>query len=111
MILSRNGLIMNSNIYLPLCLCALLFSAVVGFENQKLKKKVATLESEVVSTQVYLSDTAMKLEMFLSMIEDEMHSSIRRIARPIAREEVVKGLEILSENLGEIKINGEKSGE
>ena len=45
------------------------------------------------------------------MIEDEMHSSIRRIARPIAREEVVKGLEILSENLGEIKINGEKSGE
>ncbi len=111
MILSRNGLIMNSNRYLPLCLCALLFSAVVGFENQKLKKKVATLESEVINTQVYLSDTAMKLEMFLSMIEDEMHSSIRRIARPIAREEVVKGLEILSENLGEIKINGEKSGE
>ena len=111
MILSRNGLIMNSNTYLPLCLCALLFSAVVGFENQKLKKKVATLESEVINTQVYLNDTAMKLEMFLSMIEDEMHSSIRRIARPIAREEVIKGLEILSENLGEIKINGEKSGE
>lgn len=111
MILSRNGLIMNSNKYLPLCLCALLFSAVVGFENQKLKKKVATLESEVINTQVYLNDTSMKLEMFLDMIEDEMHSSIRRIARPIAQEEVIKGLEVLSEKLGEIEVNAEKSGE
>lgn len=111
MILSRNGLIMNSNKYLPLCLCALLFSAVVGFENQKLKKKVATLESEVVNTQVYLNGTSMKLEMFLDMIEDEMHSSIRRIARPIAQEEVIKGLEVLSEKLGEIEVNAEKSGE
>lgn len=111
MILSRNGLIMNSNTYLPLCLCALLFSAVVGFENQKLKKKVATLESEVINTQVYLNDTSMKLEMFLDMIEDEMHSSIRRIARPIAQEEVIKGLEVLSEKLGEIEVNAEKSGE
>lgn len=111
MILSRNGLIMNSNTYLPLCLCALLFSAVVGFENQKLKKKVATLESEVVNTQVYLNGTSMKLEMFLDMIEDEMHSSIRRIARPIAQEEVIKGLEVLSEKLGEIEVNAEKSGE
>ena len=52
---------------------------------------------------MYLNDTAMKLEMFLSMIEDEMHSSIRRISRPIAKEEVIKGLKVLSEKLGELE--------
>ena len=99
---------MNSNIHLPLCLCALLFSAVVGFENQKLKKRVDMLQSEAHFAHAQLNDTSMKLEMFLSMIEDEMHSSIRRIARPIAQEEVIKGLEVLSEKLGEIEVNGVK---
>ena len=111
MILLPNGLTMNSNIHLPLCLCALLFSAVVGFENQKLKKRVDMLQSEALFMHSYLNETNMKLEMFLGMIEDEMHSSIRRIARPIAQEEVIKGLEVLSEKLGEIEVNAEKSSE
>ena len=47
---------------------------------------------------MFINDTAMKLEMFLSMIEEEMHSSIRRISRPIAREEVIKGFQEFAKN-------------
>ena len=32
------------------------------------------------------------------MIEEEMHSSIRRISRPIAREEVIKGFQEFARN-------------
>ena len=34
----------------------------------------------------------------MEMIEEEMHSSIRRISRPIAREEVIKGFQEFAEN-------------
>ena len=75
----------------------------LGLNNYRLEKRIQTLEGEALYSNMYLNDTAMKLEMFLSMIEDEMHSSIRRISRPIAKEEVIKGLEVLSEKLGELE--------
>ena len=71
----------------------------LGLNNYRLEKRIQTLEGEALYSNMYLNDTAMKLEMFLSMIEDEMHSSIRRISRPIAKEEVIKGLKVLSESL------------
>ncbi len=70
----------------------------LGLSNYRLGKRVNQLEANANHSDMYLNDTAMKLEMFLSMIEDEMHSSIRRIARPIAREEVVKGFKQFAEN-------------
>ena len=70
----------------------------LGLSNYRLGKRVNQLEANAAHSNMYLNDTAMKLEMFLSMIEDEMHSSIRRIARPIAREEVVKGFKQFAEN-------------
>ena len=75
----------------------------LGLNNYRLEKRIQTLEGEALYSNMYLNDTAMKLEMFLSMIEDEMHSSIRRISRPIAKEEVIKGLKVLSEKLGELE--------
>ena len=70
----------------------------LGLNNYRLEKRIETLETEALYSNMYLNNTAMKLEMFLEMIEDEMHSSIRRIARPIAREEVIKGFQEFARN-------------
>ena len=70
----------------------------LGLTNYKQGKRITQLEGEVYVTNIYLNNTSMKLEMFLEMIEDEMHSSIRRISRPIAREEVIKGFQEFAEN-------------
>ena len=70
----------------------------LGLTNYKQGKRITTLEGEMYLTNMYLNNTSMKLEMFLDMIEEEMHSSIRRIARPIAREEVIKGFKQFAEN-------------
>ena len=65
-------------------------------------KRINKLEGDMYFTNMQLNNTSMKLEMFLDMIEDEMHSSIKRIARPIAREEVIKGFQEFSENLNNL---------
>ena len=70
----------------------------LGLVNYKLGKRINKLEGEMYLTNMQLNNTSMKLEMFLSMIEEEMHSSIRRISRPIAREEVIKGFKQFAEN-------------
>jgi hypothetical protein len=70
----------------------------LGLNNYRLGKRIEQLEHDALHSNMYLNDTAMKLEMFLSMIEDEMHSSIRRISRPIAREEVIKGFQEFARN-------------
>ena len=70
----------------------------LGLNNYRLGKRIEQLEHDALHSNMYLNDTAMKLEMFLSMIEEEMHSSIRRISRPIAREEVIKGFKQFAEN-------------
>ena len=74
----------------------------LGFSNYKLEKRINKLEGDMYLTNIYLNNTSMKLEMFLDMIEDEMHSSIKRIARTIAREEVIKGFQEFSENLNNL---------
>ena len=74
----------------------------LGFNNYKLEKRIEKLEGDMYLTNMQLNNTSMKLEMFLEMIEDEMHSSIKRIARPIAREEVIKGFQEFSENLNNL---------
>ena len=74
----------------------------LGLANYKQGKRISTLEGEMYFTNMQLNNTSMKLEMFLEMIEDEMHSSIKRIARPIAREEVIKGFQEFSENLNNL---------
>tara|TARA_A100001201_G_scaffold27960_3_gene30567 strand:- start:1001 stop:1336 length:336 start_codon:yes stop_codon:yes gene_type:complete len=82
-------------------LCLLMMAATIGclgLNNYRLEKRIETLETEALYSNMYLNNTAMKLEMFLEMIEDEMHSSIRRIARPIAREEVIKGFQEFARN-------------
>ena len=70
----------------------------LGFNNYKLEKRIEKLEGDMYLTNMQLNNTSMKLEMFLEMIEEEMHSSIRRISRPIAREEVIKGFQEFAEN-------------
>tara|TARA_Y100001963_G_scaffold158393_1_gene257829 strand:+ start:739 stop:1071 length:333 start_codon:yes stop_codon:yes gene_type:complete len=70
----------------------------LGLTNYKQGKRINKLEGDMHSTNIYLNNTSIKLEMFLNMIEDEMHSSIRRISRPIAREEVIKGFQEFANN-------------
>ena len=70
----------------------------LGLVNYKQGKRINKLEGDMYFTNMQLNNTSMKLEMFLSMIEEEMHSTIRRIARPIAREEVIKGFKQFAEN-------------
>lgn len=70
----------------------------LGLVNYKQGKRINKLEGDMYLTNMQLNNTSMKLEMFLSMIEEEMHSSIRRISRPIAREEVIKGFKQFAEN-------------
>tara|TARA_R110002020_G_scaffold185918_2_gene383782 strand:- start:345 stop:677 length:333 start_codon:yes stop_codon:yes gene_type:complete len=70
----------------------------LGLVNYKQGKRINELEGDMYLTNMQLNNTSMKLEMFLSMIEEEMHSSIRRISRPIAREEVIKGFKQFAEN-------------
>ena len=70
----------------------------LGLVNYKQGKRINELEGDMYLTNMQLNNTSIKLEMFLSMIEEEMHSSIRRIARPIAREEVIKGFKQFAEN-------------
>ena len=74
----------------------------LGFNNYKLEKRIEKLEGDMYLTNMQLNNTSMKLEMFLEMIEEEMHSSIKRISRPIAREEVIKGFQEYSENLNNL---------
>ena len=74
----------------------------LGLMNYKQGKRINYLEGDMYLTNMQLNNTSMKLEMFLEMIEDEMHSSIKRIARPIAREEVIKGFQEFSENLNNL---------
>ena len=70
----------------------------LGLVNYKQGKRINELEGDMYLTNMQLNNTSMKLEMFLDMIEEEMHSSIRRISRPIAREEVIKGFKKFAEN-------------
>ena len=70
----------------------------LGLTNYKQGKRINQLEGDMYLTNSYLNNTSMKLEMFLEMIEEEMHSSIKRISRPIAREEVIKGFREFAEN-------------
>ena len=74
----------------------------LGFNNYMLEKRIEKLEGDMYLTNMQLNNTSMKLEMFLEMIEEEMHSSIKRIARPIAREEVIKDFQEFSENLNNL---------
>ena len=70
----------------------------LGLVNYKQGKRINKLEGDMYLTNIYLNNTSIKLEMFLDMIEEEMHSSIRRISRPIAREEVIKGFQEFANN-------------
>ena len=83
----------------------------LGLNNYKLGKRVSQLEGEAYYANMHLNDTSMKLEMFLSMIEDEMHSSIRRISRPIAREEVIKGFQEFARNFNKAGVQKGSSNE
>tara|TARA_Y100001938_G_scaffold95924_1_gene131329 strand:- start:6915 stop:7310 length:396 start_codon:yes stop_codon:yes gene_type:complete len=80
----------------------------LGLTNYKQGKRITQLEREMYMNSAYLNDTSSKLEMFLSMIEEEMHSSIRRISRPIAREEVVKGFQQFAENFRKLSEKGQQ---
>ena len=81
----------------------------LGLMNYKQEKRINKLEEEMYFTNMYLNNTSMKLEMFLSMIEEEMHSSIRRISRPIAREEVVKGFQEFAVNFRNLSEKGQQN--
>ena len=83
----------------------------LGLNNYKLGKRVSQLEGEAYYTNMHLNDTSMKLEMFLSMIEDEMHSSIKRISRPIARQEVIKGFQEFARNFSNAGVQKGSSDE
>ena len=76
----------------------------LGFNNYKLEKRINKLEGDMYLTNAYLNNTSMKLEMFLEMIEEEMHSSIKRISRPIAREEVIQGFKQFAENFSKAEV-------
>ena len=82
-----------------LCLATMAITiGCLGLTNYKQGKRINQLEGDMYLTNAYLNNTSMKLEMFLEMIEKEMHSSIKRISRPIAREEVIKGFREFAEN-------------
>ena len=81
----------------------------LGLMNYKQGKRINQLEGDMYLTNAYLNNTSMKLEMFLDMIEEEMHSSIRRISRPIAREEVVKGFQEFAENFRNLSEKGQQN--
>ncbi len=82
-----------------LCLATMAITiGCLGLTNYKQGKRINQLEGDMYLTNAYLNNTSMKLEMFLEMIEEEMHSSIKRISRPIAREEVIKGFREFAEN-------------
>ena len=81
----------------------------ISFSNYKLEKRINKLEGDMYLTNIYLNNTSMKLEMFLEMIEEEMHSSIKRISRPIAREEVVKGFQEFAENFRNLSEKGQQN--
>ena len=83
----------------------------LGLNNYKLGKRVSQLEGEAYYANMHLNDTSMKLEMFLSMIEDEMHSSIKRISRPIARQEVIKGFQEFARNFSNAGVQKGSSDE
>ena len=86
-----------------LCLATMaIMIGCLGLTNYKQGKRINQLEGDMYLTNMQLNNTSMKLEMFLEMIEEEMHSSIKRIARPIAREEVIKGFQEFSENLNNL---------
>ncbi len=80
----------------------------LGLTNYKQGKRINKLEGDMYLTNIYLNNTSIKLEMFLEMIEDEMHSSIKRISRPIAREEVVKGFQEFAENFRKLSEKGQQ---
>ena len=81
----------------------------LGLTNYKQGKRINYLEGDMYLTNMQLNNTSMKLEMFLDMIEEEMHSSIRRISRPIAREEVVKGFQEFAENFRNLSEKGQQN--
>jgi hypothetical protein len=81
----------------------------LGLTNYKQGKRINQLEGDMYLTNMQLNNTSMKLEMFLDMIEEEMHSSIRRISRPIAREEVVKGFQEFAENFRNLSEKGQQN--
>ena len=81
----------------------------LGLMNYKQGKRINYLEGDMYLTNMQLNNTSMKLEMFLDMIEEEMHSSIRRISRPIAREEVVKGFQEFAENFRNLSEKGQQN--
>ena len=81
----------------------------LGLTNYKQGKRINQLEGDMYLTNSYLNNTSMKLEMFLEMIEEEMHSSIRRISRPIAREEVIKGFQEFAENFRKLSEKGQQN--
>jgi len=83
----------------------------LGLTNYKQGKRINELKGEIYLVYAHLNDTSIKLEMFLSMIEEEMHSSIRRISRPIAREEVIKGFQEFARNFSKAGVQKGSSNE
>ena len=93
-----------------LCLATMAITiGCLGLTNYKQGKRINQLEGDMYLTNSYLNNTSMKLEMFLDMIEEEMHSSIRRISRPIAREEVIKGFQEFAENFRKLSEKGQQN--
>ena len=76
----------------------LIFISYIGYDNYKLNKKLDSLQQAVEFNAALTSDNAMKLEMFLQSMSNEFDDEVRRVAKPIAREEAIKVLEQFAEN-------------
>jgi hypothetical protein len=95
---------------LPLVIIAAIISLSVS--NYILFNEIRYLRGVMHENSVISSDNSMKLEMFLQMMSNEFEGEVKRIARPIAREEVIKGFKQFAENFGkEVKKDLEENTE
>ena len=98
----------------PRLLSLIISTAIISLavSNYMLFKEVRFLRAVMHENSVISTDNAMRLEMFLQMMSSEFEGEVTRIARPIAREEVVKGFKQFAENFGkEVKKDLEENTE
>jgi predicted LPLAT superfamily acyltransferase len=76
----------------------LIFISYIAYDNYKLNKKLSSFQQYIEYNAALSSDNAMKLEMFLQAMSSEFDSEVRRVAKPIAREEAIKVLKEFADN-------------
>jgi hypothetical protein len=103
----------QSNIFRSIFLAAVIIIGVRSeYNNQQLNERLSILEDGIYQGHSIQTDTAMKFEIFLQALSDELPIEVEayatETAKKVARETTISTLQQFSENLKKIDVKLDK---